>query len=295
MSLRALDVLPWCLFGLMVTGAACTSFTAATTPEDAGTEAGLLETGSLEAGTLEGSVKPSPDTGPSRCAKGEKLCNGTCQDVKDPTFGCDPQSCSKCELANVDKHSCSDGSCRLVKCLAGKYDCDGDPKNGCESATTCGTTSCADGVLCAGNCILNATLMSDSQNCGGCGMQCGAGQTCSGGLCSKACTPLAGGGTNGACGVDSCSAKACAGNEGCEGATCTACAQGTIPKASSEAGCEAGCVQLNNACTGDTQCCAMSGFSIACDASRCCLSKGTKPPTSFLCCSRAVDARGLCN
>lgn len=97
---------------------------------------------------------------------------------------------------------CVGGVCQLNQCQEGFADCDGDPKNGCESnlqaspdhcgtcenqcpeaggtpscqAGKCGVSSCAEGK---GDCDDNASngcetdLLNDAASCGTCGLTCG--------------------------------------------------------------------------------------------------------------------------
>ncbi len=103
----------------------------------------------------------------SSCTFGYDDCN------VDPTDGCEAQvltdvaNCGACGatcngLPNA-KATCTDGNCVLGQCNVGFYNCDGDPKNGCEVAT--GT---------------------DVNNCGACGNKCGNGLVCVNGGCTCA-------------------------------------------------------------------------------------------------------------
>lgn len=65
-----------------------------------------------------------------------------------------------CQL-NHASESCSTGACQIVQCDANWGNCDQNASNGCEAA-----------------------LLTDSQNCGSCGHNCGAGSNCVSGQCT---------------------------------------------------------------------------------------------------------------
>jgi subtilisin family serine protease len=134
---------------------------------------------------------------------------GDCND--DPADGCetdtssDIDNCGWCGHACVFPNAsaqCVDSRCQLVDCLAGYSDCDGEVANGCESdpltdpdncggcGNSCGPYPNATPGCQAGDCAIAAcdagwadcngvlddgcetSVVSDPNNCGGCGVQC---------------------------------------------------------------------------------------------------------------------------
>ena len=63
------------------------------------------------------------------CTDGEALCGTTCVD-----FSADVHHCGSCTTSCASGERCADGICM---CEEGKYDCDGDLSNGCESSEAC--------------------------------------------------------------------------------------------------------------------------------------------------------------
>jgi hypothetical protein len=101
------------------------------------------------------------------CAPGQTLCGNRCVDL-----GSHPQNCGgcgiDCTLANK-AHGfglCKFGACEFG-CMEGWGDCNGDPKDACET-----------------------NFDSDPRNCGGCGIACEIGQPCIAGRCAvEPCGP----------------------------------------------------------------------------------------------------------
>lgn len=80
-------------------------------------------------------------------------CNGTVDDAAAVIAGCAASGATMgCDSVG--------GTCVVLRCDAGRADCDADVTNGCE-----------------------ATLTSDASHCGACGVSCGPGGVCAGGLC----------------------------------------------------------------------------------------------------------------
>jgi hypothetical protein len=121
----------------------------------------------------------------------------------DPTT--DARNCGGCGMACAAMHasaSCTAGQCAQGKCDPGWGDCNKDPKDGCEAnlhadpnnCTACGAAcniknayvGCADGCYataclwgfddCNNNMMdgCEASVLSDKNNCGGCGKLCNA-------------------------------------------------------------------------------------------------------------------------
>ena len=121
-----------------------------------------------------------------------------------------------CPLSNV-MGACTNGVCGVTVCAAGFANCDNNPSNGCETATTTLANCRSCGVACAAppnaaatctaagcgfacssgydNCDGNAAngcehdVATDEANCGACGNACTDGRTCVAGACTAtACT-----------------------------------------------------------------------------------------------------------
>jgi hypothetical protein len=77
------------------------------------------------------------------CPAGLKPCGHTCTPLGNPATGCGTATCSPCSLPNAST-SCHADRCVVDACVSGWEDCDRDPTNGCEEATslTEGPCSC---------------------------------------------------------------------------------------------------------------------------------------------------------
>ena len=146
-------------------------------------------------------------------------CSGTCG----PDLQSDPLNCGRCgnacALPRVSPQVCYVGACAVGGCATTEFgDCDHYPQNGCESSLVsnpshcgacgnacpprpnasvtcsmrvCGFTCLAgfgdcDGVATNG---CEATLSTDTANCGACGRPCGDGNGCVAGSCVPIPTP----------------------------------------------------------------------------------------------------------
>jgi len=134
---------------------------------------------------------------PTSCASGEGgacafsddiqgiCCSGQCVNPS-----ADSQNCQGCGIACPAGAVCISGTCfdtQPGSCACGAYSiCSGTQCFAADSCDRSGGGDCAaeDGTvgLCCGNAC--AHPLTDSQNCGGCGVTCGAGQTCQQGLCT---------------------------------------------------------------------------------------------------------------
>ena len=150
------------------------------------------------------------------CNSGYTACNGACVDEQTDANNCGGCGAGHTCLAGT---TCQAGTCA---CPAGTHDCSGT----CESNTglnSCGAkcdspcpgpanggaygTATCDGTTCGLACNEPYTLCgtacvderSDSNNCGGCGIECGPGITCSTGVCfgCGTGTPITDGATDG--------------------------------------------------------------------------------------------------
>lgn len=93
------------------------------------------------------------------CPEGFEECDGVCVDTSSDSANCG--SCGfSCEgRDNTVSGACVEGKCEL-ECTGSFADCDGDAENGCE-----------------------VPILSDPENCGGCGIACREDQLCGGGEC----------------------------------------------------------------------------------------------------------------
>ena len=107
------------------------------------------------------------------CAQGFELCDNVCYDIAK-----DSQHCGDCETKCHGSMFCNSGSC---SCQFGRYDCDGDASNGCESTEKCESSCSGSGqALCGGACV---DLQTDYTHCGDCKTKCDASEKCEGGVC----------------------------------------------------------------------------------------------------------------
>jgi hypothetical protein len=143
------------------------------------------------------------------CAAGTIACgSGTPPTCVDPMN--DPGNCGGCGHTCPSGQGCLQGVC-AASCFAG-------PSSGCAPASGgpssdagvncsfCGANYTACGLSCA-------DLGSDPRNCGACGTQCAAGQSCQSGVCKPLC---AGGGV---CAGGVCGGSCPAGQTECGGGT----------------------------------------------------------------------------
>jgi hypothetical protein len=201
-------------------------------------------------------AKPSCATGVcavGSCDLGWSDCDGN------PANGCETSlttatDCGACGVPCALPHaatSCAAGSCKVLSCDAGAFDCDGNAANGCE-ATPCGDGAhCAAGAGCTSQVCLGGFCASPACNdhakngaetdvdCGGAcppcadSAGCGAGADCQSAVCS-----------GGACAAPSCADGVKNGGESdvdCGGA-CAPCA--------ASAGCAAGSDCQSGVCLG---------------------------------------------
>ncbi len=139
----------------------------------------------------------------TQCPNDKKACGTSCVDVQ-----LDAENCGECGHACTQGMYCANGECQ---CPAGKFDCDGNAANGCESSIRCdmicedsskvacgngtccnakseccGDSCCGEGTTCCGgNACVN--VKSDAQNCGKCGHACKNGNACVDGACVLVC------------------------------------------------------------------------------------------------------------
>ena len=154
-------------------------------------------------------------TGLGNCPAGTADCDGMVGNGCETNVASGIASCGGCgrvcSLANATER-CEAGACVLVSCASGWGNCDGDPRNGCETSTRTSPAHCggcnractyanAYGACSFGSCSLaacvtgfancdgvtsngcEANLQNSSQHCGACGRGCASGQVCRDGAC----------------------------------------------------------------------------------------------------------------
>jgi hypothetical protein len=150
------------------------------------------------------------------CMSDEKICNGACVKIDDPTYGCGVASCDPCPKYGNAAATCTAGVCALGSCNVGFKNCDGNDANGCEvdtdnDPTQCGacgspcvvphaTAACKMGMCEVGTCDTGYTdcnmdptdgcegkIDVDPKNCGMCGKACVGDESCKNGVCGLYC------------------------------------------------------------------------------------------------------------
>jgi hypothetical protein len=126
------------------------------------------------------------------CYEGYKNCDATMDNGCEAHIASDPTNCGECDLTCDTSSSskvgvCEAGQCTMVFCAAQTFNLDGDPANGCE-CTLGGPEQC-NGIDDNCNELVDEgyDLMTDMDNCGGCGQICQLpdtdGYTCQNGAC----------------------------------------------------------------------------------------------------------------
>jgi alpha-tubulin suppressor-like RCC1 family protein len=137
------------------------------------------------------------------CDLGFADCNGNAADGCETELGTstDCGACgAACDLPHASE-SCTGGSCKLLACDAGAFDCDGNPQNGCEltpcaNGSHCATNGDCASQICVGGFCASAACNDHAKNgsesdvdCGGScppcgdGLLCVAGADCQSGVC----------------------------------------------------------------------------------------------------------------
>jgi len=145
-----------------------------------------------------------------KCQSNQDCENGRCVTCAPGLTGCNTGRTSSCVNLGSDSHNC--GTCGTIcpsgtTCVGGQCLCpDGDPPcddQCCRELDQCCNGRCCPGTYqCCGDngCCSDGSLgepaqlccrsgcadpQTDSNNCGHCGIACGAGQTCCGGVCTN--------------------------------------------------------------------------------------------------------------
>lgn len=192
-------------------------------------------------GGSDGSMDASSEA--SSCASPLQMCGASCVDTRTDANHCGMCGLSCAGLAHVNSATCAASACRIVMCEPGYSDCDGNARNGCETAITtqdncggCGTRcagtfvcdtlasparcvdACMGTVLCSGSCV---DTQRNIDHCGACGNACpdraNATRGCSSGSCSLTCT-------SGFANCDGSDANGCEADTMSSASTCGGCA-----------------------------------------------------------------------
>jgi hypothetical protein len=101
------------------------------------------------------------------CSPGFADCDLVASDGCESNLSQDPLHCGSCNnpcpTPQNETPGCNNGNCYAV-CNQGWADCDANPANGCED-----------------------DINDDPSNCGGCGVNCGANESCLAGVCQVCC------------------------------------------------------------------------------------------------------------
>ncbi len=115
------------------------------------------------------------------CADTEQACGQSCVDTQT-----DRTNCGGCGAMCGDGEICVAGKCAL-SCQQGLTLCSAQVGDGgVNDASVDAADASSDGGLGVPYC---ANLQTDNANCGGCGVACGPGETCSAGACTTTCQP----------------------------------------------------------------------------------------------------------
>lgn len=166
-------------------------------------------------GASDGGIDGASDGGMdgASCASPLQMCGASCVDTRTDSSHCGVCGLSCSGLPHVNSAMCAASACRIGMCEPGYSDCDGDARNGCETAITttdnCGACAarcsagfvcdtvasparcvdaCMGTMLCSGSCVDTARNI---DHCGACGVACAdrpnATRACAAGRCSLSC------------------------------------------------------------------------------------------------------------
>ena len=186
-----------CAPGQVCSNGTCIAGTACTTPADCPGSDDDCQSRTCTngvCGVLHSGDGATCAGGNGTCVDG--ICTSTCPGADLMT---DPNNCGSCGNVCPSINStpiCTNGTCGHGTCNAGYGDCD-PTRPGCET-----------------------DLMNDVGNCGGCGIVCDAGETCTSGTCTTTCVPQTCTSMGKNCGTHS---------DGCGGlVNCGSCTSGTV-------------------------------------------------------------------
>jgi hypothetical protein len=169
-------------------------------------------------------------------------CGGSCVDPSS-----DPVNCGFCGARCPVGMTCAAGTCSYASCTGAIPRLPAPPSPRAIAATTAGCalpTGGGTGACCAGACRATGDFASDNNNCGGCGIVCPVGETCTTGSCHHD-GPACGAGAGG----PMCAAGlSCFSSSGCLPTSCAGLADGAVcPLASGGLGacCGGACVDAN--------------------------------------------------
>jgi hypothetical protein len=172
------------------------------------------------------------------CLSGYQDCDGDAANGCEVDVRTDGRNCGACgRVCRVagGKGVCASGSCGVLRCDAGRADCDSDPANGCEVDTQTATAHCGGcGRACAprshaaASCAAGACAYTCDAGFADCDGEAGNGcevdtrtSTTHCGACGRACSPA---NATGVCAAGACAVASCdAGFADCDGATANGC------------------------------------------------------------------------
>jgi hypothetical protein len=132
-------------------------------------------------------------------------CDGTCVDLSG-----DPRNCLFCGLECPTHTTCSNGHCIYASCADAVPFSQPWPIPNWPSNANCALATGGPGTCCNGDCTDPTSFDTDSTNCGGCGVVCPQGESCTQGEC-RVNGPACGAGGSAMCpsGYECYSAKGC--------------------------------------------------------------------------------------
>jgi len=110
-------------------------------------KAGSVACGATCCNAINGTCKPDCSL---NCAAGTGDCDGNPSNGCEDNTNTDPNHCgacnTPCNLPHTTADGCAGGTCTVVTCAAGFYDCDGAAANGCEAAGPPSGNGCCSGT-----------------------------------------------------------------------------------------------------------------------------------------------------
>jgi len=149
--------------GQSVANVSITTATFATDPNNCGACGNVCSSANGTAGCTSGNCGITCNTGYGNCDG--NIANGCETNVLTSVANCGSCGTVCSPGANVSTVACSGGACGIASCNPGYADCDHLFANGCE-----------------------ANILTNANNCGGCGINCQTGQVCTNGSCVNVCS-----------------------------------------------------------------------------------------------------------